>query len=374
MREYLLYTSLVFLPIAAVIFYILKSYRLSYSAIWAILVLTFVIIITFPFSIIKIGSIFTLVVYIIVLGGITLYLLQYDAEYSLETDKNRKEKIEIYGCEIVESQFPEPGKIQMLLAGKNEFSGAEIGSEKPEFEALKNEVERVNDDNVMGIDEERKVEEEYAIVENEKICVYEETKEAAMIAEPTKQINGDTTWFSEEKGTEAGYCEREIASEKDRGGEKEIEKEDEKTGITDAESEESGYIEKEKDMVYSQVVRFLDLAFKAKMNEDFEEAFVYFRKAWELTGDIDLKYMLTLEMADISIILGWYSQGEEIIVKCMNEYVLNETMRRELARKLAFIQLIRREIRYLKLEEVPFARLPRLLKVKVEDELRRLYT
>lgn len=37
------------------------------------------------------------------------------------------------------------------------------------------------------------------------------------------------------------------------------------------------------------------------------------------------------------------------------------------------IRLIEQEIRRLNLNEVPFAKLPRLVKVKVEEEMRRLY-
>lgn len=375
MKEYIFYTSLVFLPIAGVMFYILRSYRLSFSAIWSILVLTFIIIITFPVSVAKIGTIFSLVVYLIVLGGLALYLLQYD-DYSLETGTDMLERSEEFSP--VRGEKGQELWVQKTWPGMDDGDSMNANRE-PDAENMLHVKEAIAEESLPELEDkgERKAEillvsEKEAVDENKDVLPYEaggEDEEAAgeekTIQELEMEYNGEK---ADEGCEEAAACMESI--------EEKAESREENSAVIEDEAKEAACDNRDKveeEAEERKVVRLLDLAFAARMKDDLEGAFAYFKKAWELTRDIDLKYMLALELAEISIVLGWYSQGEEIIVKCMNEYMLNEMMQRELARKLAFIQLIRREIRHLKLEEVPFARLPRLLKMKVEDELRRLY-
>lgn len=391
MREYFLYTLLVFLPIAAVMFYILKSYRLSFSAIWSILVLSFIIIITFPVSITKIGTIFTIVVYCIVLGGLSIYLMQYDDGCSLENNSEGKAESWGFGLDKVQNGLPGEEALPVnILSPTLATDGEEIAAvmEITDKEAKK-DICGVVENGGLKKEPREKAEDmdgKQVLIPPEELAFDDKEEE---FFEVTAEVTGDEAEKEEtedaavDEGEEAA-CQEASWTEVADGEESRLvvegeEKASEMIAQAAATDEDKGANREGNDRSIAgekelRIIELLDSGFAAKTVSDFNNAFACFYEAWQDTDDSELKYMLALELAEMSTILGWYSQGEEILVKCINEALLNEAMRKELEKKRVWLEIIQKEMRKLKLEEVPYSRLPRLVKVKAEEEWRRLYT
>lgn len=383
MWEYFTYVFLVFIPIASVMFYILKKNNLSLPNIWTIIVLSFIIIITFPVSVTKIGTLAAITLYCIILAGLSLYLLRSDTDYSLEAEPGDKNVLDISFNSMQELG---PDEIIVLadiaymnnnqtVQGMAQADGYNEGEEKVE---AKKSAETHNTDkfkeNVKISLDEQKASSEENIAEG----MVEENKEIQLL--PVQETDfGKEESFDEIAGyiLDAGEKEQAMFLEDDIEDMAETGQDIE---TAEVQQENNNRIKEETHAgeVYNnakddEIINILDKGFAAKIASDFKSAFEYFYAAWFSTSDLELKYMLTAELAELSKILGWYSQGEEILVKFIDEAFLNDAMKNEAERMLMSIRLIEQEIRRLNLNEVPFSKLPRLVKVKVEEEMRRLY-
>ncbi|WP_054695489.1 hypothetical protein [Syntrophomonas palmitatica] len=85
MLEYLLYVILIYIPIGLALAYYLKRDGLSPKDIAAIVCICLLVIATFPISVERLGSLFSMALYIIVLGALALYLLHKQRAKYFET-------------------------------------------------------------------------------------------------------------------------------------------------------------------------------------------------------------------------------------------------------------------------------------------------
>lgn len=85
MREYIIYVILVFLPIGAIMTYLLQREGVSRRNIIIVVIISWLIIITFPLSIAKMGTFIGLLTYIAAILVMTRYLLGNKKEYVIES-------------------------------------------------------------------------------------------------------------------------------------------------------------------------------------------------------------------------------------------------------------------------------------------------
>lgn len=85
MREYIMYVILVFLPIGAVMAYLLHREGVSRRNISMVVIISWLIIVTFPLIIAKLGTFIALLTYIVVILVMTRYLLGNKKEYVIES-------------------------------------------------------------------------------------------------------------------------------------------------------------------------------------------------------------------------------------------------------------------------------------------------
>lgn len=385
MWEYFIYVFLVFIPIAAVMFYILKKNNLSLPNILAIIVLSFIIIITFPVSVTKIGTLATIALYCIILAGLSLYLLQSDADYSLEAEPADKNVLDMRFNPVQESgsnsiKIGDTVLVSDIACKYDSEAGKDMAQADGEAEGKEWE-EEIKAGKSEKVDDIEKFKENIGaeIDKQEILSAANLLPEMMEENEEIKMLPQDNFLDSEESLDEiaafildAAEKEQAMIMEDEAEKGQDVEKSEMKQE-DDIRIHEENHGFKTDNAEDEEIINILDRGFAAKMVSDFQAAFEYFYAAWNLTRDVELKYMLTAELAELSKILGWYSQGEEILVKFIDETFLSNEMKKEAERMLMSIQLIEQEIQRLNLKEVPFSKLPRLVKVKVEEEMRRLY-
>ncbi|MBO8159825.1 hypothetical protein [Thermosyntropha sp.] len=356
MLEYFLGVFLVFIPISTVMFYILKKNGLPLKASIGVITIAFLVIVTFPISAVRIGTIAAAIIYCLILMGLSFYILHSQLDYSLNADKFSSNST---GLETV---WNEKLKQETEAAVVSEESWLQnFRLEKDELDEIILESNPDINDNI-AIDDSDDIKADFMEENrNEKKIVFFDEDEALIDKFEEEIISGESIFSGEEK---VETIEESNLEEKDVLSASEMDIESEK----DADSELPSDDEKIK------VLEMIDRGFVAKSSYELNQAFEYFYTAWLLTGDLELKYMLTLELAETAKILGLYSRAEEILVEFINEVSdINKLMKQEAERKLVLIRFIRSEIQRLKLEEMPFSKLPRWLKIKVEEKKERLY-
>ncbi|MEN6326209.1 MAG: hypothetical protein ABFD18_08395 [Syntrophomonas sp.] len=85
MQEYILYVIMVFLPIGAIMAYLLQREGVSRRNIAMVVIISWLIIVTFPLSIAKLGTFIALLTYIVAILVMTRYLLGNKKEYVIES-------------------------------------------------------------------------------------------------------------------------------------------------------------------------------------------------------------------------------------------------------------------------------------------------
>lgn len=310
--------------------YVLYSEKnnLSLPNIWTIIVLSFIIIITFPVSVTKIGTLAAITLYCIILAGLSLYLLQSDTDYSLEAEPGDKNVLDIRFNSMQElgpdgikiDEIVVPADIAYMnnnqkVQGMAQADGYNEGEAK--IEAKKSDETHNTDkfeENVKNSLYEQKASSEENIAEE----MVEENKEIQLL--PVQETDFDKEEsFDEIAGyiLDAGEKEQAMFLEDDI---EDMAESGQDIETAEVQQENNNRIKEEthawevcNNAKDDEIINILDKGFAAKIASDFKSAFEYFYAAWFSTSDLELKYMLTAELAELSKILGWYSQGKKFL-------------------------------------------------------------
>ncbi len=126
--------------------------------------------------------------------------------------------------------------------------------------------------------------------------------------------------------------------------------------------------EKEKDAELA-LNTFIESAFENKIAGDIEVATNQFQYIWENSKEDDLRYLITLELVELHKLLGQYGEAQVLLTNFLQEVPKDTKEGLEINWQLNYITLIRDEISRLGLKEVPLPKLPRWIKVKITDQL-----
>jgi|GEM_PF-5217481 len=349
MFEYVFYVTLVFLPIAGVITYLLRKDGVMMRDIAIIILVALAIIIFFPVSIERLGIEVSLGIYMFILLLMGIYVFKA-MEKSYFTASN--------GCT---ASF----KGENLSVSDNLNNYAETVADKGTVPVAVAEDSNANVKNVLsGNADSANRERGQEPVPSEPT----QAKEPDLLNEEqdvSEQIELKTSANAEEHlncdvdaaGSDPGDIATNLQVEKPASGERK----DSAAGKVSEVSDESDV-----------VIELLEQAFCYKKRDNLQEAADCFRQAWEITDEAELKYILTLELFNICKDLGWYGEAEDILKRYVASDKVSSEAREEINNKLFYIRLITRELEHLGIDNIPLSKVPRLVRLRVAEEMKSL--
>lgn len=380
MREYIFYVLLVFLPIGALMVKILHDYGLPIRNIAYIVLTSLAIVVTFPISMEKLGVFFAFTVYAVLISLIILYMVKTTGSISLETagtgaisentlevnNPKDQKKDENLVLEIKATDIIEP-KIDSVPSVSLQEEEAEKSLETP---TAVDEVLAETDKSEDAVEE--------IISERDKTLVNDDIKlENGIIDDNYYEIkdnnieNEEKVELNDEQSTESNdevkwVVEAAAAVEVQTMEAENISIELNKEILKDEEVESHSELSEE-------ITSYINEAFFYKTEGNNEKAIEKFLLIWENTKDYDLKYLVTLELVEMYKSEGLYNLAQEILTKSYDEVKeINTSLASQLNKELSYIILLNNEINRLRLDQVPFDKLPRWVKMKVADEINQL--
>ncbi|HZK43769.1 MAG TPA: hypothetical protein VFC73_05705 [Syntrophomonadaceae bacterium] len=340
MKEYIFYVLLVFLPISIFMVKILYSNGLPKRNITYIILISLAIIVTFPITLERLGFLWAFMSYAIIIFLIIMYMLNSEDDIGLEANAN---KIETSKDTTIVNNF----EANVLPHIKNieetniAYAGMMITDYVDKEEDLVKSGQHLLNNN-----------EEAELIKT--LLIDEETIELELLQE--------TTIIDEESPTDINII---VNAEEPMAVLEKVTVEEEETSI------ELEILEnKTKSDLDQKLITYIDAAFQYKAAGNYESATDQFSLVWENSENYDLKYLVTLELVQIYKRKGFYSLAEELLTQFFDEVKdTNTHLALEIEKELKYIMLLKHEISRLGIEEIPFAQLPRWIKVKVEELL-----
>lgn len=363
MREYLFYVLLVFLPIGFLMVKILKNYGLPPKNIIYIVLISLIIIISFPVCMARLGLILTFSLYAIFLLLIIFYIVKMD-EIAFDETNN---PIMLSNLEITEPNLDLNQTETVIIENQQEM----------EIESLINNIaEDINDiaeDNSITDYTEEIIKETTEVIskETEKTPIKELLEELIDNATEEKlevskeDISEDFAEVTKELELIKEIKEEDEADEIDNNILAEVTDKDD-LDVHDNKIDKI-IIENESEQ---DIISYIEKGFQYKIGEDFPQSLAHFLFVWEHTKDFDLKFLVTIELAELYMLEGLYNKAQDLLTIFQTEIPstkFNEAL--EIKKRLDYITLINKEITRLGLEVVPLAKLPRWVKIKVAEEL-----
>lgn len=372
MREYIFYVLLVFVPICMLMIKILHNYGLSKKNIAYMVIISLVIILTFPISTEKLGLFLALPLYIAVFFLIVLSMVKVSGATSSETNS------------LASPHELSVSKNHKIDSNKQELKTESlIDKDKGKEEEVKEDIKAAE-----NLDLSRKTTIEETIAQEDKPKINGTTTTKELSESKVTAIFADEPPLENPLELSEGQVRESLAEEEPDPykGNDEINKLVELNGklegaaIKEAEEdkvaeeaikEKDGPIkedEKEKDAELD-LNTFIESAFENKIAGDIEVATNQFQYIWENSKEDDLRYLITLELVELHKLLGQYGEAQVLLTNFLQEVPKDTKEGLEINWQLNYITLIRDEISRLGLKEVPLPKLPRWIKVKITDQL-----
>lgn len=406
MREYFCYILLVFIPIGFLMVKILNNYGLSTKKIISIVLISLGIIISFPVCMARLGLIYTFTLYFIIMILLVYYIVKTDnivfdrddnstvssifeiVDNHLELNLLEEKEIiqrqqEITTENIIDTPTNKTDDIDELIQNSKSVT-EDIRQDNPDVIEESAEIETTTDVNLTQETEAAstiELAEEYVDIANvgdinkseNEIQTEEEIVEAAKEAIIEEDIRGNYTDNNEEISVELsvklGRDSQEVAEESAIIEESIKEAPGEKLLKSNEEDDDNNKIKLTNELE-QDIILNIEKGFQSKISGNNYTAIDNFSYVWEHTLDIDLKYLVTLEITELYMAEGLYNDAlsllNDFLAKIPSNYI-NETL--EIKKRFDYIRLLNEEIIRLGLEVMPLAKLPRSVKMKVADEL-----
>jgi|GEM_PF-6985040 len=141
------------------------------------------------------------------------------------------------------------------------------------------------------------------------------------------------------------------------------EEREEETAQQADEPEYAGAIELE------ELNRWIDQGFHHKSNGDVPAAIYAFVQAWNRVYDRELKYLITLELVELYKECGYYNYAEQVLGNYLELGGYKSDIIYEINRQLDGIRFLATELTRLGMTGVPWAQVPRWIRMELEDKL-----
>lgn len=395
MHDYLLWVIIIYFPIALLMGWILHNSGLEIKNILIIILVSFLVVIMFPISITRIGSALSLGLYAAILFIIAHYLMQ-NQQLTVEqaTDEvgdnsqSNPELDSIYKLNLdIRLQKNEAEFTQTITPVTEDESQNSFISAQPCF-FTKDEKEESDGRAALNLEEVApQIKENATATDNIVECepVAENNANIATRAEQYEQIIANKNRQIFEEGNQTGI---ESSNSQDQliigQSEQRINFVESRSSLNnDAISAREGdflsekviEIEENPDVemnnqqavLTEQVAACLDRGFAFKEKGDLQAALLEFSKAWQETGDYELGFLLTLEIFDLYRITGNYAEAERTVTAFAGKAGNIPAIMKEIGLRIKWIKLLRNELAYLGITEMPYAQLPRWVKLKVAE-------
>jgi len=436
MKEYILYVILIFIPIGGLMIYLLRKDGLPGRYINIILLLSLLIILSFPISMERLGRPVSLMIYILVLAAMAWCLLKARVgSFALsmvpelptanqpssvntallepsrlvsESNDSLLSVVEPTATEaaekIIGNEKPEPvpggqSEESPLIPGETRADGAgglaapAGDNEQLPVQVLESSPAIVPDKITSDWDEAKVIAEPHEaadeagkeagvdISERQSLLAttarenqpVEKDGEALIIAVPLptelQQSDGDTGEPLTPESTDT-------VSVQQNETDSELEQMKEASAVLTAvsgdtiESFSSDPPDKEAadtNADEDRLISLIDYAFACR-SADLAEAARCFEEAWHLTSDYELKYLLTVELAEIFKESGWYKKAASMLDSFIALPNHKSDIINEISRQFDYISLLAAELERLGISDLPVSRIPRWVRLKVDAE------
>jgi len=119
----------------------------------------------------------------------------------------------------------------------------------------------------------------------------------------------------------------------------------------------------------AELADWIERGFEAKANNDLAEAAECFTRALETSSDDELKYLLGMELVSILQNTGNYEQAESILDDLIQTISAQPAMIMELSKQKQYISLLAGELNRLGLAGTPIYEVPRFVRIKVNEKM-----
>lgn len=412
MREYLIFSILVFIPVAVAMYFLLRRELTSKTDIAIIIGLAFLIIINFPFIIQKIGWIRAVIIYLLILYGLSLYLFKrIDLGTACSCEQKGclpvKEYASVVAAADKTTSKPEANhkKSDDYISHIEEKSAIAANELSASRTTLSQQTERsVNN---KEADDHALKETNFIAENNDIICKANlnsgsqefQSKAVELEISPNREItHGNNSEISTNNDINNDINEVTIKDKKyvqdeansDNYITMDLNKESEKAcsefqelvaGATEISfsyqefndsSRESYEIEKKVEIsVQQQNVQEINVlieeAFHYKTENNYSLAIQCFSKVLSLTEEAELKYMVLKEQIYLLKQIGQYNEAMDLIKSFINTSSIKADIMNDIKNELEYLIKLKNELEHLKLENLPIAQVPRWIKLKIRN-------
>jgi tetratricopeptide (TPR) repeat protein len=113
----------------------------------------------------------------------------------------------------------------------------------------------------------------------------------------------------------------------------------------------------------------IEKGFIHKFNHDLAEAAMFFAEALEICRDYELKYMLAMETVTLYKELGRYDDAEQVLQRYISKADRHAIID-EINLQLSYIRILNSELNRLGIPGTPIARVPRWVRINVDEQMK----
>jgi hypothetical protein len=413
MEEYILYVILIFIPIGGAMAYLLHKDGLPRKYINLIVIVSLLIILSFPISMERLGGLASLMIYVLLVAIIAWYILKGGGGLAL------------FNCRLPVVEFVKP--IISVINKKPPIESTEEILEQEEIPEEKIDpgitpTEKKEEEQITVADEARElIEPEEKIAEAQPITkvetapgpdlapetMLEEKETKQPMPAPEEIASSEDTTLQKDvdiqiepliqetvepilvEGDEAEIEEVELIEGVEQvekvEGVTQIEEIEEVDEILEADQEDQSkksetleklglvemVAEDTKEAKTESQVEIMELIDKGFACRDInrKETARCFEEAWQITSDYELKYLLTVELVEIYKECGWYSKAGVILNSFIALPGHKSDIINEINRKFDYISFMAAELKRLGISDLPISKVPRWVRLKVDEEM-----
>ncbi|MGI5879399.1 MAG: hypothetical protein ACOX6L_02220 [Syntrophomonadaceae bacterium] len=385
MQEYVLYIIFIFIPIGLIMTYLLHKDGYETRDIIIVNVVSFLMIVLFPISMSRLGTVTSVIVYIMALAVMAAFImhpwiiqavqlrqpLEANAGNVKEVTGNSNEETSLSIKQNIESS-------KVIQSSEDNEAGFDLEERISSINIDAIQLTDLNvqqEDDRQGLPEGNVVEEEAAADVEEVADVKDIIKEEEQEPEiddnlPVVELNMEEVIddkieqviIESSDDNDLVYEKSDIVSD-EAVGEKPI-----KDQIFKDESKLS--LETLVNPIESnEVLNLVGLGFDYKLQGRILEAGEAFAKAYELAQGEGMRCLLGLERVYLYKEIGSYSKAKEILNELVAFTQVEPAIIKEINKQIVYIEVLIRELTRLRMGNMPASSVPRLVRLKVAEEI-----
>ncbi|MDD3853637.1 MAG: hypothetical protein PHD40_08295 [Syntrophomonadaceae bacterium] len=395
MQEYVLYIIFIFIPIGLIMTYLLHKDGYETRDIIIVNVVSFLMIVLFPISMSRLGTVTSIIVYIMALAVMAVFIMypwlmqvvqlrqplganagnfeevtgSNNEVTSSSINQNDEPAREVQPTEEKEVSFDLEERISSVNIDTDQLTDLNVHSEDDRQGWL--EANITNEETAVAVVADIEEVADVEKVTDEKvqdIVIEPETRDDL----PDTEVNsGEVTGYKvEQENIESNTDDEESLNKKPDiiESDKAVDKtpvEDEKIG-----NEFRPLPEKLVDPVESdEVLNLVGRGFDYKLQGRILEAGEAFARAYELAQGEGMRCLLGLERVYIYKEIGAFSKAKEILNQLVGFTQVEPAIIREINKQIVYIEVLIRELTRLRMGNMPASSVPRLVRLKVAEEI-----